>query len=623
MVLKKNFFSRRNIIIFSIIIVVVGGAVVFFATRKNNNTSYVTDLVVKKDLLETVSEVGTVESPSQIDLNFTTPGKLAAKFVGVGAEIKTGEVLAQLDFQTLSIQRDQAQANLAKLLQGATPAQIAVAQAQVDQANAANAAAVDNLNKTNLSVAEDIKQAQANLNDLQGLTATVTTFQQAVLSGQTALANAQTDYQKSIDSATQNLLNDLNGKLSSAVSALDGVNVIITDDNVKNYLSSENTTYLSLTKNDYDSAQTLLTTANGSVAAVDGVKSQANLDQAAGDTLICLKKISDCLDNLYNALINSAISSQTVLAADKSNTSAQITAINAAISVITVDQQNMDNAYLSYSTNVTAAQNGLSSAQSAWDQAITNAKNALATAQVGGNQEISAASNGVSTAKQALDVAQKQLAQLKAPPRVEDVNLAQAALDLANKQIQDDMITSPIDGQVIKDNYEVGEQTNLATPVFSVLAENDLEVSVEISESDIAKLKEGDAVEITLDAFGPDQKFNGSVYFIDPASTVIQDVTYYRVKIKFTDPAAQLAAIKPGMTANVTVIADKRTNVLTVPERAVIVNTDGSKIVRILTKGKITEVPVKVGLRGDDGSVEITEGNLQTGQTVVVFINAQ
>jgi multidrug efflux pump subunit AcrA (membrane-fusion protein) len=621
--MKKGFFRKRNIIIFIVIVIILAIAGFVFTSQGKNKTTYVTDTVQRKNLLQTVSEVGTVESPSQIDLNFSSPGKLASKLVGVGDKVKTGQILAQLDFQALAIQRDQAQANLAKLLQGPTLTQLAVAQAQVDQANAAYAAAVDNLSKTNRTVAQNISQAQNNLNDLQGLTANVTTYQQAVLSAQTALGNTQTNYQKSIDNATENLLNDITGKLSSAVSALDNINTIITDDSIKDYLSSKNKTYLSLTKSNYGNAQILMATANNSLATAKNNKSQTTIDQAATDSLACLKKISDALDNLYNALVNSSITNQTVLNTDKTNISAQIVSINTAINVVSVDQQSFDNAYLSYNTNVAAAQNNLSSAQSSWDGAVIAAKNALATAKVNGDQNNSAAKNGVDTASQSLDVAQKQLAQLKAPPRVEDVNLAQASLDLVNKQIDDATIKAPIDGQIVKDNYTVGEQINLALPVFSMLAENDLEISVDISESDIVKVKQDDAVEITLDAFGPDQKFNGSVYFIDPASTVIQDVTYYRVKIKFTDPAEQLAQIKPGMTANVTIISDKRTGVLTVPERAVITGTDGSKIVRVLDKGKINEVPVKTGLRGDDGSVEITEGNLISGQTVVVFINTK
>jgi HlyD family secretion protein len=635
--MKKKFFTKKKIIIFSVIVIIIAGAVFYFNSGNSGKTTYVTDVVQKKDLIQSVSEVGTVESPSQIDLNFSVPGKLATKFAAAGDTISAGEVLAQLDLSALNIQRDQAaaslvsaQASLSKLLQGVTPSQLAVAQAQVDQANAAYASAQDSLNKTNTTVAQDIAQAQSSLNDLQGLTANTTTFQQAVISAQAALASAKTNYQKAIDNSTQNLLNDSTAKLLTALSAQDAINTIITDDNIKDQLGSQNKTYLAGAKNDYTDAQILLKTANTSLAAAENNKNQISVDQAASDALTALKKISDGLDNIYNALVYSSISNQTVLNNYKTGISAQTTAISAAINVVSMDQQNLDNAYLTFSTNVQTAQNSLNSAQAAWDNAKTSAQNALASAQVGGSQKISAAQNGVASAKQGLDVAQKQLAQMQAPPRSADIALAQASvsgaqasLDLANNQINNETIKSPIAGQVVKDNYTVGEQTSLQTPVFSVLAKNDLEISVEISESDIAKLKKDDAAQITLDAFGPDQKFNGVAYFIDPAATVIQDVTYYRVKIKFTDATSTIAAIKPGMTANVTIIADKRSGVLTVPERAVISQTDGSKIVRVLDNNKITNVPVQTGLRGDDGSIEITQGNLIVGQTVVVFINTK
>lgn len=635
--MKNKFFTKKKIIIFSIIALIIAGGIIYFASSGKSKTSYVTDVVQRKDLLQTVSEVGTVESPSQIDLNFSNPGKLAVKSVAVGDSIKMGEVLAQLDYQALTISQAQATATLSsaqdsltKLLQGATSAQIAVSQAQVNQASASAASAADNLNNVKASTAESIRQAQSNLDDLQGLTTTVTTYQQTVVSAQTALDNAKASNQKTIDNTTINLLNDVGGKLSLGVTALDSINTITTDDSIKDFLGSKNKGYLVSVKAEYVTAEVLMATANQSLSVANAGNNQVNIDQAASDSLACLKKISDSLNDLYNALVNSSITNQIVLNTDKTNINAQIASINSAINIVSMDQQNFDNAYLAYNTNVSAAQNSLSSAQAAWNNAIVSAKNILSSAKVNGNQQVSAAQNAVEAANQALAVAQKQLAQLKSPPRQEDINLAQAqvnsaqaALDQVNNQINNDIIKSPIDGQIVKDNYTVGEQTSLGMPVFSVLAQNDLEISVDISESDIVKVKQNDAVEITLDAFGPDQKFNGIAYFIDPAATVIQDVTYYRVKIRFTDAPELVAQIKPGMTANVTIIADKRSGVITVPERAVISKVNGDKVVRILNKNVLTEVPIKVGLRGDDGSIEITQGNLTVGETIVVFINTK
>jgi len=81
---EEKFFTKKKIIIFSVIVIIIAGAVFYFNSGNSGKTTYVTDVVQKKDLIQSVSEVGTVESPSQIDLNFSVPGKLATKFAAAG-----------------------------------------------------------------------------------------------------------------------------------------------------------------------------------------------------------------------------------------------------------------------------------------------------------------------------------------------------------------------------------------------------------------------------------------------------------------------------------------------------------------------------------------------------------
>jgi len=73
------------------------------------------------------------------------------------------------------------------------------------------------------------------------------------------------------------------------------------------------------------------------------------------------------------------------------------------------------------------------------------------------------------------------------------------------------------------------------------------------------------------------------------------------------------------MTANVTIITAERDNVVKVPARAIIDKDDGTKIVRLLKDNQLQEVPVTVGLRGDEGLVEVTSG-VNPGDQVVTFI---
>jgi multidrug efflux pump subunit AcrA (membrane-fusion protein) len=146
------------------------------------------------------------------------------------------------------------------------------------------------------------------------------------------------------------------------------------------------------------------------------------------------------------------------------------------------------------------------------------------------------------------------------------------------------------------------------------------EVKVDIPETDISKLKLGDAAEITLDAFGDDIKFSGQIINMEPGSTDISDVVYYKVTITISDSEKD---VKPGMTANVKINTDSRTEALSIPLRAI--RTDGSKkYVKVLVAGNKDpmEVVVKLGIRADNGRVEILEG-LAVGDMVVLSIKQQ
>ena len=120
---------------------------------------------------------------------------------------------------------------------------------------------------------------------------------------------------------------------------------------------------------------------------------------------------------------------------------------------------------------------------------------------------------------------------------------------------------------------------------------------------------------ITLDAYGDDLKFAGEVAFIEPAETVIQDVIYYKVKVSFLPGDTD---IKSGMTANAVITTARLDNVLLIPGRAIIERNGSGKFVRILADNQAFEKAVTVGLRGDEGLVEIKSG-LAEGEQVITF----
>jgi len=195
---------------------------------------------------------------------------------------------------------------------------------------------------------------------------------------------------------------------------------------------------------------------------------------------------------------------------------------------------------------------------------------------------------------------------------------ANASLTLARANLNDAIIVAPTDGTITKKNFSVGEQSSLTTPTLEMIGKTNLEIKVDIPESDIAKVQIGQEVEITLDAFGPDQIFKGQVVFVDPAETKIQDVVYYKVTVQFSEQTTE--GIKPGMTANVTICTAKKDQVLVVPARAV-KSQNGDKYVTVLIDAKkntTEDKTVTVGLKGNEG-IEIVSG-LETGEEVVTFI---
>jgi HlyD family secretion protein len=144
-----------------------------------------------------------------------------------------------------------------------------------------------------------------------------------------------------------------------------------------------------------------------------------------------------------------------------------------------------------------------------------------------------------------------------------------------------------------------------------------LHIEANISEANIAAVRNNQSVEVTFDALGADRKFNAKVQGVDPASTLVSGVVNYKVTISLE----KLEEVKPGMTANISILTGEKSGVLAAPLRAII-SQDGKKFIRIITdpKKKIFEQKeVITGMEGDGGLVEIVSA-LEEGTEVVTFI---
>ncbi len=230
---------------------------------------------------------------------------------------------------------------------------------------------------------------------------------------------------------------------------------------------------------------------------------------------------------------------------------------------------------------------------------------------------ISAAQNAVASAQAALDFK-------KAQARPADIAAAQAQILSAQGQVQaalasleNTIIRAPAAGTITSVDIKVGEQATAMKESLVLQDVGSLHIEANVSEANIASVKTGQTVEVTFDALGPDRKFNALVQTVNPASTVVSGVVNYKV----TASVENVNEIKPGMTANMTILVAKKDGVSTVPSRAVI-NRGGKQYVRLVddTKKKTYhEVEVQIGLTADGGLDEVVSG-LSDGQEVVTFI---
>jgi HlyD family secretion protein len=198
------------------------------------------------------------------------------------------------------------------------------------------------------------------------------------------------------------------------------------------------------------------------------------------------------------------------------------------------------------------------------------------------------------------------------------VKAAQAQVNYWRAQLDKTQIRSPISGTVLQMAAQQGETlaAGLSAPTLIVVADlNRLQVDAFVDETDIGKVKLGQAADITVDAY-PHRTFKGTVSKIASGSTIQQGVVTYDVTIALEDTHRQL---KPDMTASVTLRTGVRKDVILVPAEAVKMGVKGSTVNVVVNQDGKNEVePRKVKTGASDGvNTEIREG-LKEGEIIVL-----
>jgi len=194
------------------------------------------------------------------------------------------------------------------------------------------------------------------------------------------------------------------------------------------------------------------------------------------------------------------------------------------------------------------------------------------------------------------------------------VRQAQAALKIAETQLDNTIIRAPISGKVTSISVSPGEMVSAAIPLLVILDTSELYVRAGIAESDIASVQIGQQAEILIDAF-PQKKFKGEIVTkgaaIDPTTKSVE------IKIKIIEPEVE---VPPGVFARVNILVKNNPEALIIPVTALTRKGD-QLYVFVFNQGKgvVEKRAVVTGVTEGDRA-EILEG-VQEGEEIVVMGN--
>ncbi|MFZ6015154.1 MAG: efflux RND transporter periplasmic adaptor subunit [Patescibacteria group bacterium] len=606
--IPKFLKKKRYYVLLAIII--LGGLWYWNYSKNAGQVEYESFVAEQGELKQTVEVTGEIKPAARIDLAFESNGGLKDVYVKIGDDVKQGDLLAELDVEDLNFAYRRAEAalamaraNLNARLAGETEESIKVARAQLGQSQAAYEKALSDLDNTKIQVQSDLDSAEIALETAKNNLANT-----GPISDQ-SLANA-------IETARVSLKTAI-GPINTAL--IDGDAIIGVDDTASNQyykaiLGIGDQGSMTKAENSYKIAKAKRDEASRALDAIDASSSKDQVLIATQKMQSAVEAVQAYLLDVKNVLANTITSAylpSADLTAKKALIDGDYTSVSAQKSTVVSARQAVELAELSQTSDRTKLEDAVKSAETAYQIALTNI-----------DMKQTAAQSAVDIQKAAVDAAQAALDLKLAAPREVDVAGLRAqvqdalvAYDQAAANLAKAKIYAPVDGTITDVVSDIGEQIVANTAQIKMIGTAKYDIEAQVPEADITKVKVGQPAIITLDAYSDDLEFTGIVTAENPDQTVIQDAIYYDVRVNLNTEDYE---IKPGMTANVTIETDKVMNAIIIPSRAIRTDAEtGKKTIRVLVDGTPVERNVTVGLKGDEGRVQITDGVMKGDEVIL------
>lgn len=203
------------------------------------------------------------------------------------------------------------------------------------------------------------------------------------------------------------------------------------------------------------------------------------------------------------------------------------------------------------------------------------------------------------------------------------IDQARAQYDQSVVNLNYTKIIAPVDGMIISREIDMGQPVaaTLQAPELFTIAQDleEMQIEVNVSEADIGEVKEGQNVTYTLDGY-PNSEFEGKVTQVRISPTTVSNVVTYSVIVKVDNAELKL---KPGMTANVSIITSEDKDVLCVPNKALkFTPADNTQRYEqqglwIVDGSKIHRINIQTG-SSDDNYTQIISNEIQEGTQVAI-----
>jgi RND family efflux transporter MFP subunit len=231
-------------------------------------------------------------------------------------------------------------------------------------------------------------------------------------------------------------------------------------------------------------------------------------------------------------------------------------------------------------------------AQDNYETALSNYEKMKILYQEGGISK-----SELDAVKDSIDAAKAQLEQ------------SRASLSLSRTQLGETNVYAPAAGIIASRSINVGELASSAVPALTIVNNDKLYVSMNVSEKLINKISIGQKLQFIIDSI-TDKTFEGQITNISPAADA--QTHFYEVKAKVLDSDER---IKHGMFSKTKMVIENKERALTLPNQGVVTD-NGLPFAYIVKDGAVEKKPIQVGL-ANDKITEITQG-LSEGDQVIL-----